>query len=346
MASDALSQEEIDALLNAGARAQAAGAKPQAPSLPALQHQVYDFRRPHRISKDRLRTIEAMYERLAKSLEAWLLSRLRRPIELRLQSVEQYSFGEFTLSLPTPCASFSFDIRNAPGQRGVIDIGHELAFLVVDRFFGGDAQPVSLQRALTPIERLTVRVLIERVATLLREIWHDHVTLDLELTSFESFPEMVQAGNREDPVLVANIEVTGDGLRSLLIICLPFSVLEAFCAEGDSRRVSAMTGSSAERAMARQLTSASLRSVRVPAVVRLPPFQASLRDLMELTPGSVLATGLTIDTPAEMLIGGAPRFHVAPGRIGQRVAARITDPISDEHPSRATTPPVPFTPDQ
>lgn len=341
MSSDTLSQNEIDALLNRGA----AAATKKEPAARDPEHHIYDFRRPHRISKDRLRTIEAMYERLAKSLEAWLLSRLRRQIEMRLQSVEQYSFGEFTLSLSTPCAAFGFDIKNFEGQKGVIDIGHELAFLVVDRFFGGDAQPISIQRALTPIERMTVRVLIERVSTLLKEIWQDHVPLDLELTSFESFPEMVQASNREDPVLVANIEVAGEGLRSLLIICLPLSVLEKFFAEGDGRRVKQMPGSAADRQATRQLTEASLRNVPVDVSAQLPAFDITLRELMRLSEGGVLATGISTDTPIQLMIGGRPRFTGTPGRIGQRVAIQVTDALSQGDAPTAAQKPAAFTPE-
>lgn len=83
---------------------------------------MYDFRRPHRVSKERLRTLEAMYERLVKSLEGWLIGRVRGQVELSLQSVEQFSFGEFVLSLPTPCASYIFDVRDTGGQQGVIDL--------------------------------------------------------------------------------------------------------------------------------------------------------------------------------------------------------------------------------
>jgi len=339
MATDTLSQNEIDALLGAGGAARPTLAPREA------EHVIYDFRRPHRISKDRLRTIEAMYERMAKSLEGWLLSRLRKQIELKLQSVEQYSFGEFTLSLSTPCASFGFDIKNHEGQKGVIDIGHELSFLVVDRFFGGDAQPVSLQRALTPIERMTVRVLIERVGSLLREIWQDHVTLDIDITSFESFPEMLQASGRDDPVLVTNIEVSGEGLRSLLIICLPLGVLEKFFAEGDGRAVKPMLGSAAERAAARQLTEANIRNVPVNVSAQLPSFDVTLRELTQLREGAILGTGLSTDTPIQLIIGNRPRFVGQPGRLGQRVAIQITDAVQRGDAPTSSHSPNAFTPD-
>src|SRR5690606_3816665 len=107
MSKDRLSQNEIDLLFNAppAAGAVAAVEEPQRERL-----QTYDFRQPRRISKERLRTLEAIYGLLAKSLEHWLTGRMREAVELELQGIEQLTFGEFVLSLPTPCASYIFDV--------------------------------------------------------------------------------------------------------------------------------------------------------------------------------------------------------------------------------------------
>src|ERR1019366_8357632 len=244
MASEQLSQSDIDALLGGGG---AAAAPRVAPVLVQPSAELYDFRRPRHVSKERLRTLEAMYERLVKSLEAWLIGRVRKQVELRLQSVEQFSFGEFTLSLPTPCASFGFDILNIEGQQGVIDVGHEFAYLLVDRFFGGGGLPASMHRALTPIERLAVRTVVERIAVLLAETWQDYVELQLDITTFESVPDMVQGTGRSDPVLVANIEVAIGSDTSMLLLCLPLAVLDKFFSSAGQQRVKEMTGSESER---------------------------------------------------------------------------------------------------
>ena len=107
MTIDLLSQHDIDRLLDGGGAGSAGSV--------AMDVQIYDFRRPHRVSKERLRTLEEMYERMVKSLEGWLVGRVRGQVEMRLQSVEQFSFGEFTLSLPTPCATYIFDVAESGG---------------------------------------------------------------------------------------------------------------------------------------------------------------------------------------------------------------------------------------
>jgi flagellar motor switch protein FliM len=331
VASETLSQNEIDALLGGGGRSSAAAALPS--SVDALtEAQVYDFRRPHRISKEKLRTLEAMYERFAKSLEGWLLGRVRGGVQLQLQSVEQFSFGEFTLSLPTPCASYTFELQNTGGQQGVIDFGHEFAYFLVDRLFGGSGVPALPNRALTPIERMAVRMVADRVLNVLQEVWQDYIEMDLSLTGFESIPEILRIANREDPVLVANIEVAAAETRSLLLVCLPFAVLERFFAGGQERRAT-MLGTPEEQVSNRDLAEYSVRGTRIPIAARLPSFNMNMRELLALSAGSVISTGLARNAELDVIVGAQPRFRASPGRIGPALAIRLTDGL---HPAPET----------
>ncbi len=323
---DSLSQNDIDRLLGATA----------APAVPALggggagldpdaDVQAYDFRRPHRVSKERLRTLEAMYERMVKALEGWLISRVRGHVELRLQTVEQFSFGEFTQSLPTPSATYIFDVRGAGGAQGVVDIGGDLAYFLVDRLFGGAGQGGALPRALSPVERLALRTVAERACQLLEEIWRDHVPLSLGVTGFESSPEILQIANREDPVLVATVEVNLGHASSLLLVCLPFGVLEKFFQGGGQRRVGGAARDDRERDEARVRAERALRATPVPVAARLPAFRLSLRELGALVPGQVLATGVSRDAELEILVSGRLRYTGSAGRIGRRLAVRLHD---------------------
>jgi flagellar motor switch protein FliM len=328
---DAISQSDIDRLLGGAVPAAVSAAAARAGALggdPEVEVQAYDFRRPHRVSKERLRTLEAMYERMAKSLEGWLISRARGQVELRLQSVEQFAFGEFVMSLPAPCASYVFDVRHSGGAQGVVDIGHEFAYFLIDRLFGGTGQTAMPGRTLSPVERLAVRTVAERACQLLEEIWHDHVPLDLAVTGFESSPEILQAANRDDPVLVANIEVAAGGASSLLLICLPFGVLEKFFQGGSQRRVGGVAGGDAEREEARARTERALRATPVTVSARLPDFRLTLRDLSALAPGQVLDTGIARDAELTVMVGGQPRFTGSAGRVGRRLAVRLHEPVA------------------
>lgn len=283
----------------------------------------YDFRRPHRVSKERLLALEAMYERLVKSLEGWLVGRVRTKVELSLASVEQISFSEFTHTLNAPCASYLFRIQDSGGMKGVIDMGQDFAYFLVDRLFGGGGQLTTFARALTPLERMAVRIVAERTMLLLVEIWQDHIALDLEISGFESIPEILRAENRDDPMLVAQVDTMALGAKSSMAICLPLSILEKFFSATGQRQVSTMTGSDRERTRNRKMAESSLRSTELGVSARMPDFQLTMRELSSLHEGSVVSTGIPCDTELQLLVNGRPRFRGVPGRLGSRLAVKV-----------------------
>lgn len=330
MTKDVLTQNQIDVLFRQSTSVERPSelVAPPAPRTTGAEAQLYDFRRPFRVSKDKLRALEAMYEQFAKSLEGWLLSRVRGSVELRLQSVEQYSFGEFILSLPTPCASYTFDIANSGGLQGVIDVGSDFAFFLVDRLFGGSGSPLIPQRSMTPIERMAVRTLVERAVHGLAEIWRDHVDLGLELSGFESIPEILRIANREDPVVVASIEVAALDRSSLVIVCLPYAVVEKFFSGSNTRRI-VTAGNAAEQAANRELTELSVRAARIPVAARLPVFRIPFGRLAAIEPGAVLPTGIARTAELQLFIGTTPHFRGMPGRINGRLGVQITSRVED-----------------
>lgn len=322
-AAASLSQDDIDRLLGGG------GGQP-APAVGTRESdiQLYDFRRPARVSRDRLRTLEAMYERLVRSLEGWLVARLRDSIDLRLQSVEQISYAEFLLSLNTPSASFLVRIQDAGNQQGVVDFNPSLGYFLVDRLFGGGGVPTILDRPLTPIERLALDTVADRVVTDLMEVWWDHAQLQLAVAGFESIPEIMQAVEREVPVLVATVNAKFAGGTGVLSICLPLNVVEQFFVRSGDRKLSDPVGTETERQRTREQAEGALRLTTVTAVARLPEFRIPMRDLLRLGSGKMITTGIPTDTPLELLIGGQPRFRVQAGRVKHLRAVSVVEVLS------------------
>lgn len=323
MNTESLSQKEIDDLFSGGA-------SPETSDAPEVtEAQLYDFRRPNRISKERMRALNAMYGVLTKSLESWLTSRIRGAVELDLQAVEQFSLGEFLLSLNTPCSSFIMEMADSGGQEGVVDFGQELAFLLVDRLLGGRARLSVQPRALTPLERLIVQLVADRVCTLLMEAWKDHIPLKLEITGFESLPDMVQIGNREDMMLVANIAVHVEGSSNTLLIALPFTVLESFFLGTGRRRFQLARSSQREQERDRMGIEEALRQAELQVRAVLPGRGIPMHILTELEPGSVLPTGISQETEVELVVAGQRRFRGVSGQVAGSLAVRINEVINN-----------------
>ncbi len=98
-----LSQEEIDALLEVvddnTDTPIASNSKDEKDERNIV---VYDFKRPNRVSKEQLRTIKGIHDKLARNLASQISSMMRSIVETKLHSVDQMTYGEFLMSLPSP----------------------------------------------------------------------------------------------------------------------------------------------------------------------------------------------------------------------------------------------------
>src|SRR5690606_26390949 len=269
----------------------------------------------------RMRPLQAIYEVLAKSFESWTTGRMRTPLEVELESVDQVTFGELQLALPSPCASYILDLQGT-GRHGLIAFGHDLAYCIVDRLFGGVGPHTVPDRTLSAIERMAVRIVADRLCAQLAEAWKDYVQLSPAISGFESIPGMLQVANREDPVLVAKLGVAVEGTRSSLLLALPFVTVEKFFTGTSTRRKARAEGSAEERARERSDIEPTLREARLLVQARFPAFAVDLAELAALEPGRVLRTALTPDAKLEVIVAGQRRFFGAPGRAGGRIAVR------------------------
>jgi flagellar motor switch protein FliM len=89
-----------------------------------------------------------------------------------------------------------------------------------------------------------------------------------------------------------------------------------------------------EREQTRQRSEAALRATKVPLTARLPDFQLTMRDLAQITEGSILPTGIPKDARVILRAGLQERFIGHAGRVNGNLAVRIVDalPSSAAHP--------------
>lgn len=115
-----LTQEEIDSLLQA-AQQEALGVDQR------MRQDVvsYDFRRPNRISKNQLRSIQNLHETFAETLSYYFVSKLQTVATVNVTSVDQLFYSEYILSVTNPNCLYVFDIEGADGA-GVLEISPPL----------------------------------------------------------------------------------------------------------------------------------------------------------------------------------------------------------------------------
>ncbi len=317
-----LTQKDIDALVHGGATASGLGRS--ADVVPV------NFLIPARVSRERRTVLESIYGRYALALQAFLSSRLRTPIDVTVHSIEQATFGEFLMSLATPCSAFTFKLGDG-GNHGVVDLGSGVAFHLVDRLFGGAGEAEPPRRPLTTLEQAVVRGVCDRAIALLRSAWAEHLALAPEVVGFESNPEMVQVVNREDHVLVATLEMRSGAFTGYIALCLPMAGLERFLQDDADVRTGSASG------MSREVIEHHVRHAHVDMNVRIPAFRLSMRAISELVEGQTLLTGQPAEAPVDVLVNGKLRYRGSLGQVRRHLALKVEQfitPPAVERPAR------------
>ena len=100
----------------------------------------YDFKRPERVGKEQMRSLQTMHEGFGRNFGASLSALLRTIVELKLTSVDQLTYSEFVFSLENPTC---FNLINAAPLEGqlILDINLSLLFPIIDRLLGGGNDP-------------------------------------------------------------------------------------------------------------------------------------------------------------------------------------------------------------
>ena len=138
MSNELRSQEEVENLLSAidSGPAPQAGLKASSPRGSSRHRDkvsTYDFKRPERVGKDMMRSLQTLHEGFGRNFAAKLSALLRRMVEVKLTSVDQLTYSEFVFSLENPSC---FNLLRAAPLEGnlVLDINPSILYPIIDRF--------------------------------------------------------------------------------------------------------------------------------------------------------------------------------------------------------------------
>jgi flagellar motor switch protein FliM len=241
-------------------------------------------------------------------------------------SVEQVTFGEFVMALSEPCAAYVIDLGEKVGSQAAVDVGTSLAQHLVDKLFGGPGEAFGTSRALTDLEQMVLKTIIERVMNYYQEAWGDYLPLQPTTVGFEGMPGTLQVASRDDNVLIANFEIKTGPETGMLTICVPLIALESFLQEKSGKTVGGQRSRIEDREATRRQVERTLRQVGVSMTARLAQFGLAGSEVSALRPGRVLLTPHHAEAEVELQINGQPRFECRIGQHRGHYGLRISQP--------------------
>ncbi|HUU43938.1 MAG TPA: flagellar motor switch protein FliM [Planctomycetota bacterium] len=321
--SEVLDQSEVDALLAAVDKGELGAEESAGTPSAGPKTQVYDFKRPERVSKDQLRTLGALHETFARNVAANLSSVMRHVVDTELADVEQLTYSEFVLSLPNPTCLMVLSAKPLEGSM-VLEINPSVLFPVVDRLLGGTGEDTTVpERPCTDIEtRLGVK-LVTPLLQLLKEMWSSIKTIDFAVEEVESNPQLLQVAPPHDPVVLVSFRVTMGEAHGLINLCIPYATIEPIMGQFSTQNWFAAARKADHETNLTQITR-SLAEAELDVVADLALTQITVRELLELEVGDLLKTDVAVDQEATVFVEGKPKFKGRPGRNRRNKAVLIT----------------------
>ena len=331
-----LSQQEIDSLLSGIPLEPSVTAFAGEDERPADREVVtFDFRLPHRLSKNQLRTLQAVHESFAEALSSYLISRLQTTVSVNVSSVDQLFYSEYVLSVPSPSCLFIFRVVESDAL-AVLEFSPQLVLAIVARLLGGVSEGEKKPRLITRIEQNIIRGITQRAIGDLQKSWKTIADLNFKSERYESEGDFAQIAPTSEIVLVVSFEVGIGDQKYLMNLCFPTFALEEVLAKLNLQHFSGGPTGHSENSWTKELLKkVGLTGVETTGV--LGTTSLTLRELIALHEGDVLRTSIPVNAEVQLVAGGRPRFMGRPGMSNGRLALKITrtavEPARTEQPS-------------
>lgn len=326
---DVLDQSEVDALLAAVETGSVQEETKEGHvfsrnrrDLESVEVKSYDFKRPERVSKDQMRALQTLHEAFARNFGASLSGFLRTIVEVRVATCEQMTYSEFISGLPNPT---SFNLITADGLEGqlCLEVSPLIIYPIIDRLLGGTSQDLFIpQRPMTLIETRLISNVTKRGLASLSEAWASVRQMQFEITATESNPQLVQIVPPNEVVVVVGFELKMSNRAGTMNLCIPYNVIEPVMEQLNSQ--SWFSASRQQKSADVELQIGRALS-RAPLMVTglLAETTITLRDLVDMTPGDVIATDKPASRPVVLCVEGEKKYLVNLGQYRGKRALRI-----------------------
>lgn len=285
-----------------------------------VEPQPYDFRRPIKLSREHVRTLQICYETFARQYTTLLTSSLRVVSQITLVSIQQLTYDEYISSLMSPTILVSMSLDPMPGT-GILELSLGAGMATIDHLLGGAGgeQP---QRPLTDIEAPLLRGQLTRVLDELRYAFEPHVIVTPKLTGIEYNPQFVQACSAGDAVIVASFEMRVGEEDCLATVCLPFA--SVFPSLNDDGRDTELTANQRRaREIAHRNVVAALGTAPIDVSIRFEPVRMRSEEIVGLRIGDVVQLNHPVDRALTVCAADLTFAHAVPGNQGHRLACLV-----------------------
>ncbi len=338
---DLLSDGEVSALLSeldvgmtSGSSSESANAVSSVPEAGIIVDEqgrkikTYDFNRPNRFSKDHMRTLEMLHEIFSRGFTASVAAYLRTVAEIKVVSVTQLPFREYTMSLPRPDCIFVLKMEPLDGSF-LLEINPELVLTLIDRILGGPGKAPTAPRELTLIEQSVIEKILNRGMEALQEAWLKVGHFQPKLTGYETTAQFVQIVAPSEITAVIEFEVKVNDVTGKMSMCIPYVVLEPIIGDLSAQKWFTVGKKESTAETVENLTKVMKETI-IPIVVRTGTAQITVQEMLRLKPGDVIRLNTSPHNEIDVLIENLIKLKGRPGVSSKKKALQVTRVFSPD----------------
>ncbi len=224
MATDFLSQDEVDALLK-GVTGETD--EPEAQDDGGDGARAYNLGTQERIVRGRMPTLELINERFARYLRIGLFNYMHRTTEISVGPIRVQKYSEFIRNLVVPT---NLNLVMAKPLRGtaLFVFDPNLVFLVVDNMFGGDGRFHTRVegRDFTGTEQRIIQGMLRVVFSEYARSWKPVYDINFEYIRSEMNSQFANIATPSEIVISTTFSLEFGGTGADMHICFPYSMVE------------------------------------------------------------------------------------------------------------------------
>ena len=323
---DVLSQNEIDALLNALSSGELD--VDEIKENGEKQVKDYDFARPSKFSKEHLRTLEIIFEHYGRLLSTNLPVYLRKNVQIEVMNSEAVTYQEFSNALSNPVLLGIVNFAPLQGSI-IIEMATNLGYAIVDRMLGGKGESLEKIREYSEIELLILERIFIVCVNLLHEPWQNVVEIHPRLERIETNSQYAQIISPSEMIAIITINIKIGDVEGLMNICLPFITVEDVIDKLNTKYWYANMQRYDETDYADAIE-VLIRKAQIPIKAVLGSSTISVSDFSMLQVGDIIRLDRKAEEELDVYVGNIKKFTALPGASGDNYAVRVTEVIREE----------------
>jgi len=315
-----LSQDEVDALLNAVNEDSEAAASAPSANLGKVSEsdaniQTYDLTNQDRVIRGRMPILEIIYERFIRQFRVSLSNSLRKISTISMISTDLLKFGEFVNTLPIPSCMCIMRFNELRGP-ALIVFESKLAYAIIDSYFGGTDRPFTKieGKEFTSIELSFMRRVMDMAIADLEESWAPVHKIDAQYVRTEINPQFVGVVPPSDVIITTTFEVEFESASGTIMVVIPYSTIEPIKQKLSS---SYQTDNDVVDTLWTRSMQEHVQHAQATAVVKLGETEMSIGDLIGLQVGDIIPLSQEVSGELDLEIEDAKKIKM-PDRCLQR----------------------------